>query len=188
MKLLKTQDAGYLRTVAQVTRRAREKLEGGFVVQEGEGVRVRGGAGEGGGEKVVFVGSREEQRGFGMDDGAGKASQTDSRLLENGEALNDAVADEDEEQERATQVAKPMQKSKRALQAEAAALKQARLLRKQRKREQEAQLSRLRALKTREKDILAAEQELALQRAKMSNSVGGVNKAGVKFKVRERNR
>ena len=49
-------------------------------------------------------------------------------------------------------------------------------------------MSRLRALKKRESELVAAEEELELQRAKMNNTVGGVNKNGVKFKVRERKR
>jgi len=35
---------------------------------------------------------------------------------------------------------------------------------------------------------MLAEQELDLQRAKMNNSVGGVNKNGLQFKIRQRKR
>lgn len=59
-------------------------------------------------------------------------------------------------------------------------------LRKLRKRAQDGRLSRLKLLKTREKEILVAERELELQRAKLSNSIGGVSKAGFKWRVRER--
>lgn len=65
-------------------------------------------------------------------------------------------------------------------------LKNQRRLQKLRKRAQAGRLSRLKLLKIREKELLAAERELELQRAKMSNSVGGVSKAGFKWKVRER--
>ena len=43
-------------------------------------------------------------------------------------------------------------------------------------------------VKKKERELAAAEEELEKQRAKMSNSVGGVNKNGVKFKIRERKR
>lgn len=56
------------------------------------------------------------------------------------------------------------------------------------KKEQTSQRKRLAALKVREKDMMDAEHRLELQRARMGNSVGGVNKAGTKWKVRERKR
>lgn len=65
-------------------------------------------------------------------------------------------------------------------------LKTERRLQKLRKRAQEGRLSRLKLLKTREKELLVAERELELQRAKLSNSIGGVSKAGFRWKVRER--
>ena len=43
-------------------------------------------------------------------------------------------------------------------------------------------------LKKRQKEILKVADQLELQRAKMTNTVGGVNKDGVKFKIRERKR
>ena len=51
-----------------------------------------------------------------------------------------------------------------------------------------ARLRLLEAIKRRERELVTAEQELDLQRAKMSNSIGGLNKKGVKFKIRERKR
>jgi len=183
VQLLKTQDAGYLRTIAQQTRRTREKLEKGYVLGEGKGVEVRGGGSKGKGEHVVFMRDKEEQKGF--DPGPlSKASQTGHGALVDTEDVDDAGTDDEE----VVETTAPAAKSRRVREAEGAALRQARVLRKQRKREQEAQLSRLKALKAREKEVLAAEQELGLQRAKMSNSIGGVNKAGVKFKIRERKR
>lgn len=190
VKLLKTQDAGYLRTIAQQTRRARDKLEKGYVLEEGKGVKLRGGESKGKGEHVVFVKDKEEQKEFDRNavvvksGPLSKASQTGHGPFVDSEDVDEAGTDDEE----VTITTAPAVKSRRVLEAEAAAFTQARILRKQRKREQEAQLSRLKALKAREKDVLAAEQELGLQRAKMSNSIGGVNNAGVKFKVRERKR
>jgi U3 small nucleolar RNA-associated protein 11 len=47
---------------------------------------------------------------------------------------------------------------------------------------------KLRALKKRERELGTALHELEMQRARMSNSIGGTNKDGVKFKVRGRKR
>lgn len=57
VKLLKTQDAGYLKTMAQATRKKRERLEEEILVQEG----VKGLGRQDGRRKVIFVESREEQ-------------------------------------------------------------------------------------------------------------------------------
>lgn len=58
VRLLKTQDAGYLKTMAQATRKKRERLEEEILVQEG----VKGLEGQDGRRHVVFVESREEQK------------------------------------------------------------------------------------------------------------------------------
>lgn len=58
VKLLKTQDAGYLKTMAQATRKKRERLEEEILAQEG----VKGLGRQDGRRKVVFVESREEQK------------------------------------------------------------------------------------------------------------------------------
>lgn len=190
VRLLKTQDAGYLRTIAQQTRRTREKLEKGYVLGEGKGVEVRGGGSRGNGEHVVFVRDKDEQKGYDADTRVfepgplSKASRTGPGPLVDTEDVDGAGTDDEE----VLETTAPAAKSRRVREAEAAALRQARTLRKQRKKEQETQLSRLKALKGREMEVLAAEQELGLQRAKMSNSIGGINKAGVKFKIRERKR
>jgi len=46
----------------------------------------------------------------------------------------------------------------------------------------------LRALKRRERELTTALRELEMQRARMSNSIGGTNKDNVKYKVRARKR
>jgi U3 small nucleolar RNA-associated protein 11 len=78
--------------------------------------------------------------------------------------------------------------SKKQIEAEETARKAARKFRKDRERAQDRTASKLRAIRKRESELVAAEEELELQRAKMNNTVGGVNKNGVKFKVRERKR
>ena len=198
-QLLKTQDAGYLRTMAQQTRRARERLEKGYVLNDivGKGgVQGRdGGRQQQSGsnkkvEHIVFVGNKEEQKRNLSSSGGQMMLQQPSLSPKTLQPASGAVPrdEELENSEAEEEPPAPERKPKRLLEAEAATLRQARIDRKRRKREREAQLSRLNALRSREKELLVAEQELAHQRAKMSNSIGGVNNAGVKFKIRERKR
>ena len=182
VRLLKTQDAGYIKTIAQQTRRAREKLEKAFVLRDDKGVEVRGRKhGEGEGLKTVFMDDKFEQKNFDI------AAPTSREASSNevGDLFDEEGAKRDlPKKSPATLKAK----SRRFIEAEENTLKQARVLRKRRKRDEETQGSKLKALESRERDLLAAERELELQRAKMSHSVGGVNKAGVKWKIRQRKR
>ncbi|KAK4694857.1 U3 small nucleolar RNA-associated protein 11, partial [Lecanoromycetidae sp. Uapishka_2] len=190
VKLLKTQDSGYLRTMIQRTRRAVEKLEQEFVIKEGEGVKILGQeVGKGEGQHVIFVGSREEQSRLTPGKGLDLRSRWDDSGRDTTMGKENEDEDEDEEkdevQDSATHI-QTIQRSKRAIAKEEAALKKEKLLRKQHRKEQDARRSKLAALQAREKDLMDAENELELQRAKMSNTVGGATKAGVKWKVRER--
>ncbi len=190
VKLLKTQDAGYLKIMAQKTRRARERLEHEFIFRDGKGAEVLGDRNSPGDQQhTVFAESRDEQRKFHAalyfvttPDGLGRRFNRPR-----------VGRDDPGESKGKEQVMRPLSKEKlddwkarRLAERKALALKEARALRKQHKREREARRSHLKALKMREKDLLAVEQEFELQRAKMSNSVGGVNKAGVAWKVRGR--
>ena len=183
VKLLKTQDSGYLRTMIQKTRRALEKLEKEFVLREGQGAEVlRELENQKKRQHVIFVDTREDQKQYIL--GQGLLIQPSYTRREEDQSTK-LVADEaDGDTEMTSTTRAP--KSHRALEREEAAQKEERLLRKQHKKEQDARRSTLAALKSREKDLIDAENELELQRAKMSNSVGGVTKAGVKWKVRER--
>jgi len=181
VKLLKTQDSGYLRTMIQKTRRALERLEQEFVLREGEGAEVLGQEDGREGQHMVFAGNREEQRLYVPGKGLGSWLGQGGRI---GEDLF-REEDEDEEMDDSTPVSKT-QRPRRVVEREEAALKEEKLLRKRHGKEQDARRSKLAALKAREKDLMDAENELELQRAKMSNSVGGTTKAGVKWKVRER--
>lgn len=79
-------------------------------------------------------------------------------------------------------------RSKKALADQRDALRDLRAVRKRRKRLAELRIAKLEALKKRQREILAAANELELQRAKMARTVGGLNKDGVKWKIRERKR
>ena len=191
VKLLKTQDAGYLRTMAQKTRKERERLEKDYLLGEGKGVRVLGqNAEDVGGEHVIFVESREEQEGFNPEEwfetsekGLSRAYNR-PRMSEVNESLD--KGDEDGRDTSKAEVAKL--KPKRILEAELQVRKDEKALRRLHQRTEDARRHRLEATKARERDLIAAERELDLQRAKMNNSIGGVNRNGVKWKVKERKR
>jgi U3 small nucleolar RNA-associated protein 11 len=123
--LLKTQDAGYLRTVLQKTRIERRKAEHAATLTKTVDKTSQ--------PRKIFVESIEKQAEYAdQDDGQDDSEDSD---------------DDD----------KPLPEN-------------------------------LRALKKRERELTTALHELEMQRAKMSNSIGGINKDGVKFKVRGRKR
>ncbi|KAL3471997.1 small-subunit processome [Aspergillus californicus] len=191
IKLLKTQDAGYLRTVGERVRRQMDKVQEEVRIQEGVGAALnKGDDSDGKGEeesdddfgfdkvekkpkKLVFADDRDEQR-------------TLKRALES-ESEEDELGEDDSfgALQRAQQQKK---KSLKELEAEKRAMYDARRSRKMKKRALESKQSKLKALQKQHSDITAAERALDMQRAKMSNSVGGVNKNGLKFKIRDRKR
>lgn len=189
VKLLKTQDAGYLRTMAQKTRLERKRFEQEYILREGRGAEVLGDQNERSDRQhIVFVGSKEEQKTFdpktffkttadGLDRIYNRPRRKSNEVMVDiGQAVGNKIIS----------ARQGVLVEVRRANREEDAVKEDRLLRKRRKREQDARSSKLKALRTREKDLLVAEQELELQRARMSNSIGGVNKVGVKFKMRER--
>ena len=182
VKLLKTQDSGYLRTMLQKTRGALEKREQEFILCEGQGAELLGSSiNSGQGQHVVFVGSREEQK-----QRLRGREVANSIHAEQGSKDCSGIDELDPAEKPFVNSAFKVSKSRRALEREELAKKEEIVLRKKHKKEQEARRSKLAALKAREKDLMDAENELELQRAKMSNSVGGVTKAGLKWKIRER--
>lgn len=191
VKLLKTQDAGYLRTMAQKTRKERERLEKDYLLGEGKGVRVLGqNAEEVVGEHVIFVESREEQRDFDPEEWfetSGKGlDKTYNRPRTT--ANNSTIGNGGDDGAEASKAEVATSKPKRIIEAELQARKDEKALRRLHQRGEDARRHKLEAAKVRERDLIAAERDLDLQRAKMSNSVGGVNRNGVKWKVKERKR
>lgn len=191
VKLLKTQDAGYLRTMAQKTRRAREKLEQEFVLGQGDdgihqGVALSKKRYElKDPQHIIFVGSREEQKVFNLgqvEEGEAVALRRRKPILvpfdgslssREGDGNNDIPAVQ-------------VRSLKKSIEAQALLLKANRAIRKRQKKQHEARKVKLETLRKQEKDLMAAEHELELQRRKMSSSIGGVTKSGLKWKVRER--
>ncbi|CAE7219049.1 hypothetical protein CFE70_010386 [Pyrenophora teres f. teres 0-1] len=185
VKLLKTQDAGYIRTMLQMARKEREELEQKLIMEEqGEVRAVREGERVKQGKHMVFVEDEEEQEEFDPDSWFGQGK--DMPVREDSPTFGDLQDDLSEEEEHPIQQSGAL--SKKKIEAQEQARRETRKFRKDRERGQERLFSRLRAIKKRESELAAAEEELELQRAKMNNTVGGVNKNGVKFKIRERKR
>jgi U3 small nucleolar RNA-associated protein 11 len=138
VRLFKTQDLGYVRTMRNKTLKEVEELE-----RRSKGIKAEG-------KKIVFVDREEDLR----------------RIVEQSADVDgDDNMDEDDT---------PEDEDLRELQeAEADKVE-----------------SKLAVARQRLKALTEAEQALEMQRAKMAKSttVGGVTKAGVKFKVRERKR
>ena len=136
VRLLKTQDLGYVRTMRNKTAKEVEILKKQVVGIKGEGKRI------------VYVDDEKEQL---------------QKVQDDQEDVDEEVQQEDIEAKR---------------------------LRKLKERESEKLETRLQLTEQRLKTLTEAEEALDLQRAKMAKSptVRGVNKQGVKFKIRERKR
>lgn len=187
VKLLKTQDAGYIRTMLQMIRKEREELEQRLVLEEGEVRAVRDGDRTKQGKHRVYVDDEEEQRNFDPDTWFGRGEDMPDRA-QDAENLRFEGYDDDEEDEEEETKTRPKALSKKQIEAQELARKQKRTFNKQRDQAQSRTAYKLQVVKKREQELVAAEEELETQRAKMNNTVGGVNKHGVKFKVRERKR
>jgi U3 small nucleolar RNA-associated protein 11 len=181
VKLLKTQDAGYLRTVAAKGRREIERLE------------------EEVGMDAVSLGKERPGKKMKFEDEQNGVAPRGKKRGSNGEVKQDSLVDDRErthveEPTLATSIIPvdekqpPKAKSRKALRTEQDALARLKTERKRRKRLQEMRAAKLEALKKRQREILVATDQLELQRAKMARTVGGVNKDGVRFKIRERKR
>ena len=191
VKLLKTQDAGYLRTMAQKARKERERLEQDLLLGEGKAVRVLGQSAEDTvGQHTMFVESREEQRHFDPEERFGRAEKGLGGIYNRPRivGIDHSTRNEDTDEGRDSKPTPAAIKSKRVLEAELQARKDEKAQRRLHQRAEDARRHKLQAAKARERDLMAAEQELDLQRARMSNSIGGVTRHGVQWKVKERKR
>ncbi|KAF1914456.1 small-subunit processome [Ampelomyces quisqualis] len=185
VKLLKTQDAGYIRTMLQMVRKEREELEQRLIVEEGEVRALRDGDRTKQGKHRVYVDDQEQQRSFDADTWFGKGQNIPDHAHAEDLAF-EGYDDEEEEEEEV--VTRPNMLSKKQIEAQEVARRKTRAFNKARDQAQSRTHYKLQVVKNRERELVAAEEELEAQRAKMNNTVGGVNKHGVKFKVRERKR
>lgn len=177
VKLLKTQDAGYVATMLQKTKRALAKLKQEIVLNEGNGVELPGAfSSQKKGSHRIFMGRGGHYK------PEYKAAFRPESTEQLGISSMNEEADGSDMQPWVQDLPIPRGPVKRPKLAS----KQDELLCKHRRQEQDARKSKLAALNAREKDLVEAKNELDLQRAKMSNSVGGITTAGAKWKVRER--
>ncbi|KAH8704378.1 small-subunit processome [Phaeosphaeriaceae sp. PMI808] len=184
VKLLKTQDAGYIRTMLQMARKEREALEKKLILEKGEVRAVRDGDDTRQGKHRIYVDDEEEQLNFDADTWFGRGEELPAQKPKDDGVQDDSY--DDSEEEKIIPRSKPL--SKKQLEAQEAAKREARKFRKTRDQAQLRTAFRLEAVKKRERELMAADEELEMQRAKMNSTVGGVNKHGVKFKLRERKR
>jgi U3 small nucleolar RNA-associated protein 11 len=184
VKLLKTQDSGYIRTMLQMVRKEREELEGKVVLADEDVQVLRDGDDSRKGKHTVYVGDAEEQGEFDEEEwfGVGADCPSWNRRRKSTETAQHGNEDEEEEDQPKKKVAKKQQE------AQELAEKERRTLLSKRARTQERAAAHLDAVRARERNLMTAQEELELQRAKMNSTVGGTNKHGVKFKVRERKR
>ncbi|KAF1349435.1 U3 snoRNP-associated protein-like protein Utp11 [Lizonia empirigonia] len=187
VKLLKTQDAAYIRTMLQQVRRERQKLEERLILEEQGEVRALKDGEEGrSGKHRVFVENEEEQGEFDADTWFGEGKALPSAPTPEIPAEWEDASEEDEDEDEQRPQKKTLSAKKQKEQEEAA--KKLKKFEKTRSRAQTRTAFRLQMVKKKERELVAAEEELEKQRAKMNSSVGGVNKNGVKFKIRERKR
>lgn len=189
VKLFKTQDSGYLRTVSNKGRKEVQKLEERVklaeVMKDDEAATT--------GRKIIFTdeqameGRRKRKRSSGHEDVEvlQEVPQPVDVDQDSSIAMIPPLVGEDLHDENSP---RPIQKSPAQRLKDTTASKRLLVERKRRRRLQELRANKLDALKKRQREILAAASELEAQRARMARTVGGVNKDGVKFKVRERKR
>ena len=180
VKLLKSQDAGYLRVALGRGRKGMRKME------EEAGMDA---AGNPSARKVVFhEEAQPEKRGKKRTSGGDVLANMDVNEVSAVDApvQGDINAEAMDVTENTPPIFKP--KSTKALLAEKDAATRLKAERKKRRRLQEMRVAKLELLNKRQKEIMAAADQLEMQRAKMARTVGGINKNGVKFKIRERKR
>ncbi|OQO11745.1 hypothetical protein B0A48_03472 [Cryoendolithus antarcticus] len=163
VRLMKTQDVGYLRTVLQATRREMEGLEKEVRGQE---VGVRTTAPAPGKGRLVFGESGEDVVAVPV-----VPMEDDEDDL----ADLDGLDDEDEEVEDEEKPAVPMTKAEK-------------VAAKRRRHALEVKQNKLESLRDRAKKLSTALREVEDQRIRMTGKGGGVNKKGVVYKNRERAR
>jgi U3 small nucleolar RNA-associated protein 11 len=179
VKLMKTQDVAYLRTVLQSTRKEIARLEQEVVAGD-KGVKVDAVskshktvfADEGDSEPEMMsededMGELDDLADFDGFDGLDDLDALDG-LDGSDDDMSDAPAEKPD--------SKPLTKEEKA----------ARTLAKRKRHFMETRRNKLEALKDREDDLATALRGLEDQRVQMNGKAGGVNKNGTKFKVRQR--
>ncbi|EME85248.1 uncharacterized protein MYCFIDRAFT_85232 [Pseudocercospora fijiensis CIRAD86] len=163
VKLMKTQDLGYLRTQLQRVRNERGRLEKEVVVAE-IGVDVEG---SGRGRRKVFVDSAEAED-VGVPALPEQPEQGDADFDMDFDGLDDPSEEGSDGEEGLTP--------------------EERAVRQRKRHALEVRQRKLDALEEQEEKLSAALQAVEHQRAKMNGTTGGTNKNGQRFKIRQRKR
>jgi len=176
VKLLKTQDAGYVRLQSAVERKKIERLEERLVLKDkGEGAG-------GGGKHVVFVDGKEEARGFRPEVYFG----TTKEMVERGfnRMRKEQVEEIEAKKKAAEEKLRKRRKSAGDIEAEKARRKEEALAKRKLQKAREGKERELEARKHREAELKQAEREMELQRARMGK--GGMVKKNKWARVRKR--
>ncbi|KAJ5161795.1 Small-subunit processome Utp11 [Penicillium capsulatum] len=194
IKLLKTQDKGYLRTVGERARREIERLEREVQLQEGMSESLGEKSQNNEPDDDEFDGFDDDLDGFDFNTPPQptkprKVVFADDKSAQSAMKKQRTAGDHDEpmSDEKEITPAKP-RRTQKQIAAQKQATADARRTRQLRERTAEARQRKLTALRKQVAEIEAAETELDWQRGKMDNSVGGKNKHGIKWKIRERKR
>ena len=190
VRLLKTQDAGYLQDMAQRTRRARERLEQQLVCEDAirpgtfMGTPRTSNNNRNHSRHLVFVDSSvphetyddnthvdPSEPGFVSTQHVKKTPSHKTGVFANAKTAEACNLSKERSNEA---------KTKESLRVDFRALQ------KRTRRRRDLKQSILASLKRRENDIMVADRELVIQRGRMSNSVGSATKTGLKFKAKER--
>ncbi|KAL1589714.1 hypothetical protein WHR41_01690 [Cladosporium halotolerans] len=179
VKLMKTQDVAYLRTVLQSTRKEIARLEQEVTALE-NGVKIGASFGK---NRIVFGDEGEEldprdEDMDGFDDMDEFAGFDGLEGMEPLDGLDDLDGPDTDMSDAPEEKAEPKPTTKEEKAARAAA--------KRKKHHIETRRNKLGAAKDREEDLSTALRELEDQRVQMNGKKGGVNKSGTKFKVRQR--
>ena len=114
VKLLKMQDAGYIRTMLQMVRKEREELEHKMVLAD-EDVRVlRDGEDSRKARHTVYVGNAEEPKDFDADDWFGTGGEWPDRAWNRPRKAKDVVKQVDEDEDEDIQPKKLSKKQQEA--------------------------------------------------------------------------
>ncbi|KAG0131641.1 small-subunit processome [Tuber indicum] len=178
VKLLKTQDAGYVRLQSAVERKKIEKLEERLVLKDKGGDAGAGGVGK----HVVFVDGEEEARGFRPEIYFGTTKEMVERRFNR---MRKEQVEEIEAKKRAAEEGlRKRRKSAGNIEAEKARRKEEALAKRKLWKAREARERELEARKHREAELKQAEREMELQRARMGK--GGMVKKNKWARVRKR--
>ncbi|PUU78489.1 small-subunit processome [Tuber borchii] len=178
VKLLKTQDAGYVRLQSAVERKKIEKLEERLVLKD-KSEDVGAGAGR---KHVVFVDGEEEARGFRPEVYFGTTKEMVERRFNR--MRKEQIEEIEAKKKAAEEKMRKGRKSTGEIEAEKAKRKEEALARRKLQKAREGKERELEARRHREAELKQAEREMELQRARMGK--GGMVKKNKWARVRKR--